>query len=316
MKYPIPDLPKYSREIPTESEFLLARTAVSSTCGPVHKPPDGCEQGLEQGDVRDDSQVGICGQGHAHQEQRVPECVHEGLRARIRVHEAGRDPRGDRRRHLGRAQVGEHVYAVGLASEPAPKPVDKGLVGRLREIRPLTVYASIAATEAASHSMDINFWRSLHPPIELVSYKYTDVSLIEDNNLVSMGTEAGDEENWVIENRIPLRDHRRVLQPTVKGGRRVRLSEASTTIRAKTSRTIQMACTIQSGVEKRVVPGVGHWMLGLQGFTTVITRENLVAMLHVWKHMCEINMPTMHVFESRDGLPNWSYSYCRSRPGP
>ncbi len=168
---------------------------------------------------------------------------------------------------------------------------------------PLSVYTNIAAIEAANYSGDSNFWRSLYPPMELIDCHYGLAGLLYDNSVLSMGQMTGDDDNPSIENRKPNKFHRGFVDvcftPQSKGAGRVRMLTFGVSIRVATARTIKLACVIMSAVGFQVVSGIGDWVLRCMGFTTMITFEDVVSMVSVWKNMCEFNMPTLHVFESK-----------------
>lgn len=168
---------------------------------------------------------------------------------------------------------------------------------------PLSVYTNVAAIEAANHSADSNFWRTLYPPMELIECHYGLAGLLYDNNVLSMGQMAGADENPAIEVRKPNKFHRGFIDvcftPQSKGAGRVRLLSFGVSIRVMTRRTVKLACDIISAVGPQVANGVGDWVLRCMGFTTVITDEDVHSMVNTWKNMCEFNMPTVHVFESR-----------------
>lgn len=169
---------------------------------------------------------------------------------------------------------------------------------------PLMAYTNVASIEAANHSGDSNFWRNLYKPTEMIDCHYTLPGLMYDNTVVSMGDFSGSDENPQIELRSPLPHQRGFISscftPPSKGAGRVRLLSWSCVPRVRTKRTIELANRILSSVSPRVGTGFGNWVLRWMGFTTMVTKEDVIAMVNTYKTMCEYNMPTLHVFENLD----------------
>lgn len=171
-----------------------------------------------------------------------------------------------------------------------------------RDHGPLCVYTNVAVTEATNHSGGSDFWRSLYPPMELISCHYSPWGVIEDNTLVSLGDVTGSDEMCTIENRRPRDDHDGFLDPYYtpqsKASGRVRLLTAGVTVRVMTTETITMAIRIMSAASHQIGNGFGDWVLRCGGFTTSVSGPDVDRMMNVWRNMNQFNMPTMHVFRS------------------
>ncbi|KAK6585659.1 hypothetical protein PZA11_002386 [Diplocarpon coronariae] len=152
---------------------------------------------------------------------------------------------------------------------------------------PLMAYTNVASIEAANHSGDSNFWRNLYKPTEMIDCHYTLPGLMYDNSVVSMGDFSGSDENPQIELRSLLPYQRGFISscftPPSKGAGRVRLLSWSCIPRVRTRRTIELANRILSSVSPKVGTGFGNWLLRWMGFTTMITREDVSAMVETYK---------------------------------
>jgi len=168
---------------------------------------------------------------------------------------------------------------------------------------PLTMYTNVAVLEALHHSGNSNFWRSLYEPMEAVERHYSTPGIIYDNNLLSTGRMAGDDDRADVMKRTPSPDTGGFLDvivtPQSKAAGRVRLLVAGTSIRVVTSRTIEMAYELVSGLTHNMGIGIGPWVLRCMGFCCKITYDEMITIVNRWKKMCERNMPTIHVFASR-----------------
>jgi hypothetical protein len=171
-----------------------------------------------------------------------------------------------------------------------------------RDHGPLSVYTNASVLEATNYSSSSVFWRSLYPPMEIISCHYTWPGIIEDNTIVSLGDMSGSDEMCEIESRKPKTYHDGFLDnyytPQSKAAGRVRILAAGVTVRIMTTDTIIMANKIIGVLENQIGTGFGDWILRCGGFTTSVSKKDVYKMLNLWKNMCSFNMPTMHVFES------------------
>lgn len=192
----------------------------------------------------------------------------------------------------------------GLDSKPIRPPnvyIDKTALA-YQASTPLCVYTNIAVIEAANYSGDSNFWRTLYAPMELIDCHYGYEGLFYDNNVLSMGSSVGTDDSPAIEMRHPNPNHRGFLGPVFtpqsKGAGRVRMLAPGVSIRVMTRRTVELASRLISAVTHQMGSGFGDWVLRCMGFTTLISYQDVVAVVDEWKTMCEFNMPTLHVFAS------------------
>lgn len=312
--HPIPELPRLTREFPQSIEFLLPLR--SST---RHYDKDGgvvpVSNSSPETDVNENSsgemyamtmQVPICGHGtflspseNANGFMHVAEPVYAHTSASIMTKGI----------QMVNSVSLKWINKYGNTSMIPIKPPNQYLLRSslvYQKRGPLSVYTNVAVIEAANHSADSNFWRSLYPPMELIDCHYGLAGLLYDNNVLSMGSKVGSDDSPNLENRRPSQFHRGFVDvcftPQSKGAGRVRMLTFGVSIRIMTRRTIKLACTLLDKITSQLGNGYGDWVLRCMGFTTFITLEDVIQIVSVWKSMCEFNMPTVHVFEKEKVL--------------
>jgi len=307
---PMPILPKFTREFPRELEFLLplrmSARHYSEDRGVVtifNESPETDENQRVSGEMYAMT-IRPAFQGHAVYVK--PDEKSVGF---MQVCEPVYD-------HLYANKMGEAIKIVtegslkwinrykGVDTKPVRPPnpyMERSSLG-YQNHTPLSVYTNVAVIEAANHSGDSNFWRTLYTPMELIDCHYGHEGLFYDNNILSMGTSTGSDDSPVIEMRNPSPDHRGfidvVFTPQSKGAGRVRVLASGVSIRVMTSKTIQMACSLLSTIAGQMGTGFGDWVLRCMGFTTMVTHNDVINITKRWATMCEFNMPTVHVFEN------------------
>jgi hypothetical protein len=171
-----------------------------------------------------------------------------------------------------------------------------------RETGPLCAYNNQAVTEAMNHSSDNSFWQSLYPLLEDVECHYGLYGLIHDNTVISLGQAAGDDIEPNLEQRNPKKEHEGfvdpVFTPQSKSSGKVRALVFGTSKRIMTRRTIDIATKILSVLRFPRSIEAKLWIVRCMGFCTTASESEVRSMVAEWKKYHEINMPTVHVFES------------------
>ncbi|KAF3009533.1 hypothetical protein E8E13_004868 [Curvularia kusanoi] len=170
----------------------------------------------------------------------------------------------------------------------------------------LAVYTNQAVLEAANHSSDSNFWRSLFKPMEPVDRHYTFDDLIMDNSVLSIGDMAGEDERADVEQRKTKEEMGGLINvcytPQSKASGRVRMLVGRVMIRIKTSKMCERAYYLLSTLSFLMEIGFRDWVVKCGGYCWQITLEDVERIVGKWKNMCEPNMLTLHVFESMNVL--------------
>ena len=166
---------------------------------------------------------------------------------------------------------------------------------------PLTVYNNHAVSEATSHTMGSSFWQSMYSVLDDVECHYGLYGLIHDNTVISLGDVAGSDIEPNLEEREPKKEHGGFLDacftPQSKSSGKVRAVAMGTSVRIMNRLTIDMACDILSVLRFGNSVGYRDWVVRCMGFCCSVTEKDARKVVDKWKVMCELNMPTLHVFK-------------------
>ena len=166
----------------------------------------------------------------------------------------------------------------------------------------LTAYNNHAVVEASNYSYNNNFWQSFYEPLERVESNYSPHGLFHDNTVVSIGSEAGSDNEPNIEQRTPRKEQGGFLDmcftPPSKAAGKVRALAVGVVQRIETPRTREIACSIMAAMSNVREIGVRDWVLRCKGFCCRVSFKHVSAMMLRWLDFCEPNMPTLHVFRS------------------
>ncbi|KAK7937811.1 uncharacterized protein PG986_014679 [Apiospora aurea] len=117
--------------------------------------------------------------------------------------------------------------------------------------------------------------------------------------VASEGTQPSEPD---IQERTPKPEHGGFLDvcytPSSKSSGKVRSLAFSCQIRVRTTRTLVIASEILSVLKRVGMTPRRDWVVRCEGVCAITSQRGVKAMVDAWKRYSEINMPSIHVFES------------------